>query len=59
MRFGQGTGGPRCGRHVEESVMGLGKKVKDKGKELKGKSKKNAGKAPATTVCGPRGRSKS
>jgi|HubBroStandDraft_6_1064221.scaffolds.fasta_scaffold497683_3 uncharacterized protein YjbJ (UPF0337 family) len=45
MRFGQGTGGPRCGRHVEESVMGLGKKVKDKGKELKGKTKKNAGKA--------------
>jgi uncharacterized protein YjbJ (UPF0337 family) len=35
----------RCGRHVKESAMGLGKKVKDKGKELKGKSKKNAGKA--------------
>jgi uncharacterized protein YjbJ (UPF0337 family) len=40
----KGTGERRCRRHVKESDMSLGKKVKDKGKEIKGKTKKNAGK---------------
>jgi uncharacterized protein YjbJ (UPF0337 family) len=42
-------GEPRYGhgqrRRLEEWVMSLGKKAKDKAKEIKGKAKKNAGKA--------------
>jgi hypothetical protein len=40
----KGTGERRCRRHVKESVMGLGKKVKDKGKEIKGEKAKHAAK---------------